>query len=259
MLIKRDCFFPAVNSNRPLHIWLPNEYDLSEEHYPVMYFFDGHNLFKDCDATYGKSWGLVDYLSGWDKKIIVVGMECGHGEGERLSEYMPFRPTRGMFSKYEAKGDLTMQWIINTVKPMVDATYRTIPFRECTGIAGSSMGGLMSVYAVTHYNLFFSKAGCLSSAIGFCSPQILGDINHSVIHADTRVFLSWGTLETKGIEDPWTEDHKSYTYRRNKSIANKIEACGGRARLYSQVGGAHCEADWEKQLPLFLPFLWQDR
>ena len=259
MLIKQDCYFDAVCSNRPLHIWLPDDYGNSDERYPVMYFFDGHNLFRDCDATYGKSWGLMDYLSAWDKKIIVIGMECGHGEGERLSEYMPFRPTRGMFSKYEAKGDLTMQWILNTVKPMVDHNFRTIPFRECTGIAGSSMGGLMSIYAVTHYNRYFSKAGCLSSALGFCSPQVMGDINRSTIDSDTRVYLSWGTLETPGIENPETEDCHSYTYRRNKAVANKIEARGGQARLYSQVGGAHCEADWEKQLPLFLPFLWQNR
>ena len=86
MLIKQDCTFDAVCANRPLHIWLPDDYENSDERYPVMYFFDGHNLFRDCDATYGKSWGLMDYLSAWDKKIIGIGMECGHGEGERLSE-----------------------------------------------------------------------------------------------------------------------------------------------------------------------------
>ncbi|MBQ8092642.1 MAG: alpha/beta hydrolase [Clostridia bacterium] len=259
MLVKRDCYFDAVGANRPLHIWLPDDYHSSDEQYPVMYFFDGHNLYRNEDATYGKSWGLADYLTGWDKKIICVGMECGHGEGERLSEYMPFRPYRGAFSQYEAKGDLTMQWIVNTVKPLIDQTYRTIPFRECTGIAGSSMGGLMSVYAVSHYNRWFSKGGCLSSAIGFCAPQIFNDMNQDTIDPDTRIFLSWGTLETKGIENPWIEDRESYTYRRNKAVANKIENHGGIARLYCQVGGQHCEADWEKQLPLFLPFLWQNR
>ena len=259
MVIKRDCFYPFAGANRPLHIWLPNHYDETDERYPVMYFFDGHNLFFNEDATYGKSWGLFEFLTAWEKQIICVGMECGHGDGERLSEYMPFRPYRGAFSRYEAHGEETMQWILNTVKPYVDREFRTMPFRECTGIAGSSMGGLMSLYAVSHHNRWFSKAGCLSSAIGFCAPQMFSDMNHSDIVPDTRVYLSWGTLETPGITDPSVEDKQSYTYRRNKAAANKIEAQGGVARLYNQVGGAHCEADWEKQVPIFMPFLWQNK
>ena len=76
MVIKRD--FDYYGSNRPLHIYLPEGYDQSGERYPVMYFFDGHNLFYDSDATYGKSWGLKTFLDGWNKRMIVVGMECSH-------------------------------------------------------------------------------------------------------------------------------------------------------------------------------------
>ncbi|MBQ7486067.1 MAG: hypothetical protein IJT77_01070 [Clostridia bacterium] len=64
MLLKRDCYFDAAGANRPLHIWLPDDYAYTDEHYPVMYFFDGHNLYRNEDATYGKSWGLADFLSG---------------------------------------------------------------------------------------------------------------------------------------------------------------------------------------------------
>ena len=76
MIIKRDFSYYGVN--RPLHIYLPENYDSTQERYPVMYFFDGHNLFYDADATYGKSWGLKNFLDGWDKNMIVVGMECSH-------------------------------------------------------------------------------------------------------------------------------------------------------------------------------------
>ena len=86
MIIKRDFIYTPKGTNRPLHIYLPEGYFESEERYPVMYFFDGHNLFYNEDATYGKSWGLKEFLDGWNKKMIVVGIECGHDGEERLSE-----------------------------------------------------------------------------------------------------------------------------------------------------------------------------
>ena len=89
MLIKRDFVYSPKGKNRPLHIWLPEGYFHTEERYPVMYFFDGHNLFSDEDATYGKSWGFREFLTGWPKNMIVVGIECGHEGYERLSEYLP--------------------------------------------------------------------------------------------------------------------------------------------------------------------------
>ena len=65
MVEKRDVLFTPAGSTRRLHIYLPEGYDGSEERYPVMYFFDGHNLFFNEDATYGKSWGLREFLDGW--------------------------------------------------------------------------------------------------------------------------------------------------------------------------------------------------
>ena len=73
MIIKRDIYYPPAGSSRRLHIYLPDDYHKSEERYPVMYFFDGHNLFFNEDATYGKSWGLKEFLDGWNRKMIVVG------------------------------------------------------------------------------------------------------------------------------------------------------------------------------------------
>ena len=74
MVIKQPFNYSPKNQNRTLHIYLPNDYDASAERYPVMYFFDGHNLFRDSDATYGKCWGLEAFLDGWQKKMIVVGL-----------------------------------------------------------------------------------------------------------------------------------------------------------------------------------------
>ena len=259
MIIKRDFIYTPKGTNRPLHIYLPDDYFETDERYPVMYFFDGHNLYNDEDATYGKSWGVKDFMKGWSKKMIIVGIECGHNGEERLSEYLPYKANKGShFDRFEPKGDETIQWILSEVKPMIDLEYRTIPFRECTGIAGSSMGGLMAIYALVHYNRWFSKGGCISSAIGFCMRPLMGDMRKNKLSPDTRMYLSWGTREAWGVKDPTKEDRSSKTYGWNKKVADLAKADGAEVKLRCQVGGGHCEADWEKLVPEFMNFLWTE-
>lgn len=257
MIVKKDFIYTPKGKNRPLHIYLPEGYGLSRDRYPVMYFFDGHNLYSDADATYGKSWGLKEFLDGWEKNMIVVGIECGHDGQERLSEYLPYpAEDGGWFAGFEPMGEKTMDWIVEEVKPFIDSHYRTIPFRECTGIAGSSMGGIMALYAAVHYNRWFSKAGCISSAMGFCMGALMADIAGSDISPDTRVYLSWGTREAHGLENPEEEDRSSNTYRCNQAVADRLAELGATACLRCQVGGGHREADWEKLVPEFMNFLW---
>ena len=122
MLIKQDFLYTPNGTNRPLHIYLPEDYFSSREHYPVMYFFDGHNLYQDCDATYGKCWGLKDFLDGWGKKMIVVGMECSHEGNERLREYLPYPADKGcLFEPIVPMGESTFRWLLHEVKPYIDS------------------------------------------------------------------------------------------------------------------------------------------
>ena len=258
MVVKKDFIYTPKGKNRPLHIYLPKGYRKSGRRYPVMYYFDGHNLFFDSDATYGKCWGLKEFLDGWDKEMIIVGIECGHEGNERLSEYLPFRAVPGFFRQFKPMGGVTMDWIVNEIKPYIDSQYPTLPDREHTGIAGSSMGGLMALYGGVHYNSYFSKAGCVSSAVGFCIRSVLKDIRSSAVAPDTRFFLSWGTKEAHGIKRTDREDRSSRTCMWNRRIAELLREKGADARLYCQVEGAHCEADWEKQLPIFMPWLWEE-
>ena len=259
MIIKRDFIYTPKGTNRPLHIYLPDRYFETEARYPVMYFFDGHNLYFDEDATYGKSWGLKEFLDAWGKDMIVVGIECGHDGQERLSEYLPYAADKkSHFANFEPKGDETMQWILSEVKPLIDLEYRTIPFRECTGIAGSSMGGIMALYAVVHYNRWFSKAGCVSSAIGFCMRPLMSDLRKTKISPDTRIYLSWGTREAHGGKDPDKDDRSSKTYSWNKKVADHLASEGAAVKMHCQIGGGHCEADWEQLVPTFMNFLWTE-
>ena len=246
MVIKREVLFTPADQARTLHIWLPDDYEETDERYPVMYFFDGHNLFYDSDATYGKSWGLKDFLERWEKKIIVVGIECSHEGNNRLVEYSPYHIVNKFFGDLRGTGRETMRWMAEELKPMIDREYRTYPFREATAIGGSSMGGLMSVYAAIAHNDVFSKAACLSSAIGSSQKDILADFAKSPIDPDTRVYLSWGEKEGHNLR---------VQYR----TAAEFEKRGATVRLYEQPEGRHCEADWEKQIGRFMDFLWLDK
>ncbi len=150
-----------------------------------------------------------------------------------------------------------MRWIVQDIKPMIDREYRTWGHREATGIGGSSMGGIMAIYGLVKYNWVFSKGACISSATGYCMPQLMNDMRSSYIHPDTRAFLSWGTKEAKGITDHHSIDCHSYTYRRNKAVANRFLEKGAMPQLHCQLGGGHCEADWEKLVPIFMDYLWK--
>ena len=82
MIIKEQIDLSCFNTTRMLHIYLPDDRQEGEK-FPVLYMFDGHNLFYDQDATYGKSWGLKDYLDEHHTRLIVVGLECNHEGNER--------------------------------------------------------------------------------------------------------------------------------------------------------------------------------
>ncbi len=259
MIVKRDFVYTPKGKNRPLHIYLPDDYTTGMDRYPVMYFFDGHNLFSDKDATYGKCWGLKDFLDEWEGKVILVGIECGHEGDERLSEYLPFHASRmTRFAKYQPMGRETMDWIVNEIKPVIDGSYRTLPDREFTGIGGSSMGGLMALYAGSRYNHIFSKAACVSSAIGFCIRPLLKELRSSAIRPGSRFYLSWGTNEAFGIRHKDRDDRSSRTYKWNRQAADLLESKGAAVKLYCQVGGNHCEADWEKQNRIYMDYLWRE-
>jgi len=251
MLQKFDIYMTPFQNMRTIHMYLPNDYDKSQERYPVLYMYDGHNLFCDEDATYGKSWGLKEFLDHYDKKLIVVGMECNHEGHERLNEYCPYDVVHSYFGDIQGKGDLLMRWVIDELKPFIDEHYRTIPFRECTMIGGSSMGGLMALYTVVVYNQYFSKAACLSSAIGFCFHEIKEDIMKHELMSDTRIYMDWGSEEARD------KINLAYTTFRHLELSHLLVTKGVMTYPYLIVNGKHNEATWEKQVPIFMNYLWK--
>lgn len=251
MIKKFNVVITPLNKERTIHLYLPQNYEDSSERYPVLYMYDGHNLFRDEDATYGKAWGFEDFLDCYDKPFIMVGIECDHEGENRLSEYCPYRLPQSHFGPLNGYGDVFMNWVVHELKPYIDQQYRTIPFRECTMIGGASMGGLMALYSIVRFNRFFSKAACLSSSISLCTEQLEQEISENEICSDTRVYLSWGSKECRG------KAGMEAAYRRHEKLAGLLNGYGASTLLNPVAGGRHCEADWEKQIPEFMDYLWK--
>lgn len=253
MIEKFEVDITPFGLKRTIHLYLPDDYKISEERYPVIYMYDGHNLFFDEDATYGKSWGLKDFLDYYDKKMIVVGMECNHEGQKRLDEYCPYDVSHSYFGDIHGVGDIYMQWVVDELKPFIDQHYRTIPFRECTMIAGSSMGGLMALYTIVHHNNIFSKAACLSSAISFCFDELVKEIESSSLNQDTLVYMDWGSEESRNKKG------LAYATNANLELSHLLQCHGAKTYPHCVINGKHNEATWEKQIPLFMDFLWKNK
>jgi len=252
--------FPAFSGTekRRAYVYLPKGYFFSKKRYPVLYMFDGHNAFFDSHATYGKSWGLGEYLDRTGAQIIVAAFECNHGEhGERLQEYSPwdFTVPAGWFDKNAAKdatdvtakgyGDDTMKWFTEEFKPYIDRKYRTLPNRENTYIMGSSMGGLMSIYAIMRYNSVFSKACALSPSMGYWMDNIEKLASQREIDENTEIYLDYGL-------DEYEPDESVKLLER---VTDLFTEKGAAATMRIIPGGTHSEASWERQLPFCMGML----
>ena len=231
---------------RRAYIYLPADYEQSDRRYPVLYMFDGHNVFYDDHATYGKSWGMGEYLERTGTPLIVAAVECDHGEKPgRLSEYSPFDFALQQVGRVRGRGQITMEWFVNTFKPYVDNNYRTVPDREHTFIAGSSMGGLMSLYAVTEYNHVFSRAACLSPSVCANNSKLTKLLKTAEIASGTVVYMDYGENEMK-------QNHGGIM----KKLLGKTVKClmerGVLLEWRIVPEGEHCEASWERQIPFFM-------
>lgn len=237
---------PTLPTQKPrrLYVYTPKGYEGSDRRYPVLYMFDGHNVFYDSHATYGKSWGMKEYLEKTKLPLLLVAVECNPEGDNRMREYAPWDIVWKGKTLFEGRGRLTMDWIVNELKPRIDREYRTLPDREHTLIAGSSMGGLMSLYAVTAYNDTFSKAAALS-------PSLWGARHHeqelkAPLRQPTRIYMDMGTGETEGHITVLTGLF---------AAAQRLTRAGASVDARVVPDAQHSEAYWEQRIPVFMEYL----
>jgi len=249
MVKKWDITIPRLSGKRTRrgYIYLPDDYDENpDRRYPVMYMFDGHNVFFDADATYGKSWGMNSFMSWSRKNLIIVAVECNHRGNGRLQEYSPVDFENEALGKIKGKGRSYMNWLVKELKPMIDGQFRTFPDRKNTIICGSSMGGLMALYAVTCYNKYFQKAACLSPSLWVSQEKIFALIEKAKVSNDTCIYMDYGSRELanhRGNHDALIGMAK-LLYEKQVNLTFRIIP-----------GGTHSEASWEKQIPIFMDCL----
>ena len=233
------------HQQRRAYVYVPDAaQDHPEKRYPVLYMFDGHNVFFDSDATYGKSWGMKDYLERTDTPLIVAAVECNHNPNNgRLSEYAPFTFQAEGLGRIHGRGKLTMAWMIEKFKPYVDAHYPTLPMREATFIGGSSMGGLMSLYAVLCYNQVFSRAAALSPSLWVAPKKLTQLIDEADIRPGTVVYMDYGAKEMRS---------RRHMRRAFATVGGRL--IERRVLLTSRIvpHGEHSEASWSRQIPFFI-------
>ena len=247
MVEKWEITIPELTGDvsRRAYVYLPTMYESEpEQRFPVLYMFDGHNVFFDEDATYGRSWRMADYLDYTDSPVIVAAVECNHSpDNGRLREYSPFIFMDPQFGRIVGCGEKTMEWFTKVFKPEIDQRYRTLPDRRHTWIAGSSMGGLMSVYAVLQYNHVFGKAAALSPSLWLAASQVERLVKTAPFDPDTVLYMDYGSREL-GFRD-----NMQRQFRRVSGLL-----LDRRMNLTCRIipGGNHNEASWERQIPFFL-------
>ena len=232
---------PQLNTIRRIWIYLPSSYAKSNKNYPVLYMHDGQNLFDEFTGGYGE-WKvdeMLDSLSAkGQKEFIVVGIDhCG---AERLKEYNPYDSQYGV-----GKGKAYVDFLINNLKPYVDKNYHTLKDAKNTSIAGSSMGGLISMYAVATYPKVFGNAGIFSPAFWLAKP-IEADLKKSLPYlSKNKIYFVAGNLESKTMISDM------------RSVAEIVNPTGknNNIKFVEKADGEHKEWFWSREFVNFYKFI----
>jgi predicted alpha/beta superfamily hydrolase len=196
-ILQKEFLIENLNTiSHKVWVYLPPNYHSSNKKYPVIYMHDAQNLF-DAKTSYAGEWNVDETLNEIYKKtskgVIVVGIE--NGGAERINEYTPWQ-----HEKYGGgKGEIYINFIIKTLKPYIDTTYRTKSQQKHTGLIGSSLGGLISYYGGLKYPSVFGKIGALSTSFWFSNEVIKftkenGNLNN------VKLFLLVGGKEGESMD-----------------------------------------------------------
>jgi predicted alpha/beta superfamily hydrolase len=235
-LFRKNISYSSMNLNRDIYVYLPDGYEKSATRYPVIYMHDGQNLFDPARGYLGQTWKAQSTLNELIARklmspVIVVAID---NTSARMEEYIP-----------EKQADAYLDFIIGTLKPLVDGQLKTKTDRTHTAIMGSSLGGLVSLYAGIKHPEIFGRVAALSPSIWWNQRSILGSYQQAAV-LPLKVYLDSGT---EGGEEP--QDVQQLTAL--------LQQRGFEQRsLYSfiQNGANHSEYFWAMRLPIALQFLF---
>ena len=233
-------FMPQLNRTRRIWAYIPADYNSSKRKYPVLYMHDGQALFDEFTSAFGE-WGIDECLdtlfAKGAKECIVIGID--NSPVKRMNEYNPYE-----FRKYgKADGNEYVDFLVKTLKPYIDQHFRTLKDKEHTFIAGSSMGGLISLVAVMRYPEVYGGAGIFSPAF-WTAPMLNSDLKGVAPKINSRLYFYAGGSES----DEMVPDMKK---------VEELLKTSSHAKLYEVVdeGQKHNEAAWRKHFPEFIKWI----
>lgn len=251
-------YMPQLNRSRKIWIYLPADYEDSEKKYPVLYLHDGQHLFDEATSV-GRigpiEWAVDETLDTAREPCIVVGINHNEDMKARVGEYFFHSPD----GDAPAEGASYLKFIVETLKPYVDSHYRTLPEREYTGMAGSSMGGLITLYGGLKYPEVFGKVGVFSPSIWMDNEHIFQELKKPGSGTEIRrqhYFFYAGGLERRQKEDKtfvkMIEDVEKVIEELKMSAQPDIE-------LMTVPHGRHGALYWREAFPVFYDWFVGER
>ena len=243
-ILQKEFLIENLNTiSHKVWVYLPPNYHSSNKKYPVIYMHDAQNLF-DATTSYAGEWKvdetLNDLYKTTGKGFIVVAVE--NGGAERINEYTPWE-----HKKYGGgKGEFYIDFLKNTLKPYIDATYSTKKQAKHTAIIGSSLGGLISYYGGLKYPETFGKIGALSTSFWF-SDKVVDFTKNYGKNKKSKLYLLVGEKEEIAIVSN-TKKYKKLlleTGFKSKNITLKINP-----------EGAHNETFWSTEFLEVIQWLY---
>ncbi len=270
-------YSPELADSIAIDVWVPESYGYKIESYgykigerfPVIYMHDGQNLYDRNTTWNGQSWEMDSTASSLIEKgdippVIIVGIHSD--PAKRVSQLMPQQAVAEagldeLMAEVKLKGqpvlgDRYADFVVNTLKPLIDKEYNTLPDRAHTTVMGSSMGGLMSLYLICRQPDVFGAAGCLSThwygsldaGDSFGNAMMKFMENYLPDPKTHRLYFDHGTETIDAYYGPWEE--KALKIARDKGYVD-----GENLDSFIDVGASHNEDAWEKRVDRPLRFL----
>ena len=254
---------PQLDNQRDLLVWTPPQAQEESGPFPVLFLHDGQNLF-DAETSFAGDWNAAEALGDLAEQgypVIAIGVP--NLAKERIAEYSPFRDERWG----GGRGEAYLDFLADTVRPFVGQSFPITEDPAQTGLLGSSLGGLISLYGIFHRPDAFGLCGALSPSIHFAHRAMLDHLRRrsrsETAPNGRRIYLDVGTRERLPPDTPnQLFHHGSWKYRRDVSrTAALLRRRGFRAGqhlLYvEEEDGRHHEEAWRRRFPEALAFLFK--
>lgn len=240
--VLHDVFAPQLGNRRDIVVYTPASYARTDRRFPVLYMHDGQNLF-DPRTSFAGEWGVDKAMARAPRKgrrAIVVGIP--NMGVDRMKEYSPWVDD----SHGGGGGDAYVDFLVHTLKPRIDAEFRTQQDRESTGIVGSSLGALISLYAFFRAPTAFGIVGALSPAFWFAAGGIFPFVQEAA-NVGGRIYLDVGMREGAGT--------LANARSMRDLLISKGYTPGDDLMWVEDPEGVHNEAAWGRRMRDALPFL----